>query len=98
MPYTQGTWIVKPGRAIEFVNAWTEFAEWTRREAPGASWAKLLRDTTDENRFVSFGQWQSMDAINAWRGLDGWKQRFALIRELLERFDVATLEVAAERG
>jgi len=98
MPYTQGIWMVKPGRAAEFVEAWTEFAEWTMREVPGASWAKLLRDTTHEDRFVSFGPWESTEAIAAWRQLDGWKQRFASIRGLLESFDVATLEVAAERG
>lgn len=67
MPYTQGTWKVKPGRAADFVSAWTEFADWTMREVPGASWAKLLRATTDENRFVSFGPWQSLEAIDAWR-------------------------------
>jgi len=98
MPYTQGTWKVKPGRAAEFVSAWAEFADWSMREVPGASWAKLLRDTTDENRFVSFGPWQSLDAISAWRELDGWKQRVARIRELLDGFEAATLEVAAERG
>ncbi len=98
MPYTSGMWKVKPGKATEFISAWTEFAEWTNREVPGASWAKLLYDTTDENHFVSFGPWQSLEAISAWRALDGWKQRFARIRELLDSFEVATLDVAAERG
>jgi hypothetical protein len=39
-----------------------------------------------------------VEAITAWRALDGWKQRFARIRELLDSFEVATLDVAAERG
>jgi quinol monooxygenase YgiN len=85
-------------RAAEFISAWSEFAEWTMREVPGSSWGELLRDTTDENRFVSFGPWQSMKAITAWRALEGWQRRFSAIRTLLEGFEVATLEVAAERG
>lgn len=98
MLYTQGTWQVKAGHADEFVRAWTEFAEWTLREVPGARWAKLLRDTTNENRFISFGPWDSAEAIAAWRALDGWKQRLASIRLLLDNVEVSTLDVAAERG
>ena len=98
MPYTQGVWRVKPGRAAEFVAAWAEFADWTRSEAPGASWAKLLKDTADPNRFVSFGPWASLEAIDAWRALEGWKLRIGRIRELLDGVEVATLDLVSEKG
>ena len=98
MPYTQGIWKVKAGRADEFVAAWTEFAAWSADHAAGAGWVKLLRDTTDGSRFVSIGPWESLDAISAWRGFDGWKERIARIREMLDGFEASTLTVVAEHG
>jgi heme-degrading monooxygenase HmoA len=95
-PYTQGVWQVKPGYADDFVNAWTEFAEWTKTHVNGAQWAKLLRDTDDENRFVSIGPWESTGAIEHWRSLEGWGERVGKIRELLVGFQPATLEPVVE--
>ena len=63
---------------------------------PGAGWAKLLRDTADENRFITFGPWESTDAIGAWRALDGWKERIGRVRELLDGFEPATLDLVAD--
>ena len=59
VPYTVGVWRVKPGRVDDFVAAWTEFAEWTSANIAGAGAGQLVRDTADENRFVSFGPWES---------------------------------------
>ena len=97
-PYTYGIWQVKPGRADEFVAAWAELAEWTTENVSGARWAKLLRDTQDENRFITFGPWESLDAIAAWRELDGFRERVGRLRELLESFEPFTLEPVVEVG
>jgi heme-degrading monooxygenase HmoA len=97
-PYTQGVWTAKPGRADEFVAAWTEFAEWTSANAPGAGKGQLLRDAANPDRFVSFGPWESAEAIAAWRALPGWSERVGRIRELLVSFEPATLELVAEIG
>ena len=97
-PYTHGIWQVKPGYADEFVAAWTEFADWSREHAAGAGWGKLLRDVEDPNRFFTFGPWESLDAISAWRALDGWQERVGRMRAMLESFQPATLEVIVERG
>jgi hypothetical protein len=35
VPYMHGIWQVKPGRADDFVAAWTEFADWTVQHADG---------------------------------------------------------------
>ena len=96
--YTHGDWRVKEGRADEFVAAWQEFAEWSLANAPGARWAKLLRDTDDANRFVSVGPWASIDAVEGWRQLDGWGERVGRIRELLVDFTPGTLEPVVEVG
>ena len=98
VPYAQGIWRVKPGHADDFVAARTEFAEWTTRNIEGAGRTTLLRDMSDPNRFVTFGPWESLDAIDSWRAADGWQDRVARIRELLGRFEPATLELVAELG
>ncbi len=38
--YTSGDWHVKPGREQEFVGAWRELAEWSRRLV--GQWAFLI--------------------------------------------------------
>jgi heme-degrading monooxygenase HmoA len=98
VPYTQGTWQVKAGHAEEFVAGWIEFAEWTSANVDGAGHGVLLRDLSDDHRFVSVGPWESLDAIERWRALPGWAERVAKLRDLLERFEPATLEMVAERG
>ena len=97
VPYTLGVWRVKPGRADEFIAAWSEFADWTLQHAKGVGWGKLLRDVTDDHRFISIGPWESLAAIDSWRALDGWKERVARIRELLVGFEPSTLEAVVER-
>jgi heme-degrading monooxygenase HmoA len=98
VPYTQGIWQVKPGRGEEFVAGWIEFAEWTSASVEGAGRGALLRDLSDDHRFVSVGPWQSLEAIETWRSLPGWAERVAKLRELLVNFEPATLELVAERG
>ncbi len=97
-PYTLGNWVAKPGREEEFVAAWQELADWTRGEFGERSSAKLLRDMADPRRFVSFGPWDSLEAIDAWRALPGFKESVSRIREFLESFEPVTLEVVAEVG
>jgi heme-degrading monooxygenase HmoA len=89
---------VQPGRGDEFVAAWVEFAEWTTANVRGAGRGTLLRDLTDDHRFVSIGPWESLEAIQTWRTLDGWTERVTRIREMLVSFEPATLELVAERG
>ncbi len=98
IPYTQGIWQVQPGRAEDFIAAWTEFAVWTSENVPGAGRGTLLRDLDDPNRFVSLGPWDSLDALESWRSLDGWKQRVEQIGEMLAGFQPATLELVVEKG
>ncbi len=95
--YTEGVWQVKPGHADEFVAAWSEFADWTSEHADGSGWVKLLRDREDANRFVTIGPWASLEAIEAWRSLDGWQERIGRVRRLLVDFRASTLEVVLER-
>lgn len=97
-PYTAGIWIVKPGHEPEFVAAWQEFAEWSLTTVGGARWAKLLQDRATPNRFASFGSWDSLEAIEAWRVHPGFAERMARLRDLVETLEPSTLEAVVEIG
>ena len=90
--YTHTTWRVKEGSEEEFVSRWQEWAEWSHREGLDAP-AQLLRDVENPQTFVSFGPWQSLAAVRSWRGADGYHERVARLREVVETFEPRTLEV-----
>ena len=94
--YTHTTWRVKPGREDEFIRRWNDWAEWSHRQGLDAP-ALLLRDMESPETFVSFGQWASAAAVRNWRALEGYQERVARLREVVERFEPRTLEVTARR-
>jgi heme-degrading monooxygenase HmoA len=96
--YTSGDWHVKPGREPEFVDAWTELAEWSISEYGPNGWGKLLRDKEAPTRFRSVAIWPDERTVEEWRASDGFKQRLAKIRELLEEVTIHTFDLASEVG
>jgi heme-degrading monooxygenase HmoA len=96
--FTHGRWVVKPGREEDFVAAWRDFAEWTLANVEGSLRGWLLRDREQRNRFFSFGPWESLEAIEAWRASAGFQERVGGFQELLESFEPYTLDLAAEIG
>ena len=95
-PYTHTSWVVKEGRESEFIERWKEWADWSRRQGL-ATHAMLLRDVDDPSRFVSFAPWVSMQAVRNWRALEGYHERVAKLREVVDQLEPRTLEVVAER-
>lgn len=96
--YTCGIWTVKPGHEDEFVAAWDEFARWTSEHVPGAGWATLVQQEDQPSRFLTFGPWDSAEAIEAWRATDGFQERIARIRPLLEGFEPGSFRRRAGIG
>ena len=94
--YTHTTWRVKAGMEEEFTARWSEWVDWSHRQGLGAH-ARLLRDVERKGTFVSFGPWESMEAVRKWRVLPGYQERVARLHEVLESFEPRTLEVVAER-
>ena len=94
--YTSGSWRVKAGREDEFVAAWRDLAEWTLAEVPGAIWATLLRDVEDPRHFISFGPWETMQAVEGWRASAGFQESVGRIREMLESFEPVAAEAVVE--
>jgi quinol monooxygenase YgiN len=96
--YTSGDWHVKPGREQEFVDAWREMAEWSTNEYGPDGWGRLFRDKEDPVRFRSVGAWPNDQVVAEWRASEGFQQRLAKIRELLEEVSIRTFDLAAEVG
>lgn len=96
--YTLGEWKVKAGHEATFIAAWRELGDWTEATVPGNTWAKLLRDRDDPQRFVSFGPWVNEAAVARWRAHPGFQDRVAAIQPLLESFLPHRMSVASESG
>lgn len=93
--WTLGIWTAKPGQEQAFREAWTGFAQWTAQHHPAASRAWLLQDAQQPQRFISFGPWESAEAVDAWRSSPEFKDFVARVRELCDGFEPQTLRLAA---
>lgn len=94
--YTHTTWRVKPGREDDFVERWAEWIDWSHRQGLREH-ALLLRDAETPGTFLSFGPWENVDAVQAWRSLPGYHERVDRLREVLDEFEPRTLEVVERR-
>ena len=97
--YTHGRWVVKEGQAEAFQTAWSALADWTNANIPGAipGEVRLLQDLDDPRVFYSFGPWETLGAIEAWRSDAGFQERVRGLRELLEAFEAHTMRTVAQR-
>ncbi len=95
VPYTVGIWKVNAGREEEFIAAWEAFARWTAREVPGAREGHLLRDRSTAGMFLSFGAWESAEAIAAWRSRPEFATFAAQAKELCSVFEPHSMERVA---
>ena len=94
-PYTLGNWTVKAGNEKTFIAEWQAFARWTAKNQFGAGTGHLLQDPAHPQKFVSFGSWESPDAIKAWRECSEFKSFVSKGRALCDEFEPWTLvEVA----
>ena len=93
--FTAGSWVVREGKESEFITAWSRLAEWTSRSGLGAGTGHLLRDEADPRRFLSFGPWDSEDAIRRWRSAPEFNSFLATARELCEDVQPRTLKLVA---
>ena len=76
--FTYGRWEVEPANEEAFVDAWSDFAAWASGRA-GAGTLRLLRDVRNPGRFVSFGEWEDVEAIRAWKSSPEFKERIGRV-------------------
>ncbi len=85
-PYTVGIWIVKPGKTEPFIREWETFAKWTAENISGSGTGYLLQDTANPEKFISFGPWESAEAVRIWRERPEFTAFAAKARELCAEF------------
>jgi heme-degrading monooxygenase HmoA len=91
---TTGIWKVRPTKEVAFIEAWTVFAEWASA-MPGADSLRLGRDIGDVLRFVSYGAWDSVDAVRAWKSAPEFRERIAQVLQYVDDFQPSELDVIA---
>ena len=97
-PYTSGTWMVKEGNEEEFIARWTQFTEWSLASAAGAEHFVLIRDTASPRHFLSFGAWENIDAVHAWKATPEFQARLDACRALCDEFSGTEHVLAAAVG
>jgi heme-degrading monooxygenase HmoA len=66
--YTLGVWRVKPGRESEFIEGWKDLGRlFAKLPMPPGGKGTLVQSLSDPLLFYSFGEWVSMEAIQAMR-------------------------------
>lgn len=83
--YTNGTWQVKAGEEDAFVAEWTNFVNWARTHA-GSGTFRLVRDTAQPERYMSFADWESYDAQAAWKSKPEFNERIGRVRSHCTNF------------
>jgi heme-degrading monooxygenase HmoA len=92
--YTTGRWKPNAGKEEAFVEAWAGFAAWAS-EKTGAGTLRLTRDVRDTELFLSFGAWESIDAVRAWKSAPDFRERLARVLQHVDEFEPTELTVVA---
>lgn len=92
--YTSGSWTPNPGSEQAFVEAWSSFATWASG-IEGAGTLRLVRNLNEPGQFVSFGDWQSIDHVRAWKSSPDFRERMAQILQHVDTFRPTELELVA---
>lgn len=93
--YTAGTWTLDAGREDVLVEAWSNFASWAS-SMPGAGQLRLTRDMHEPDPCTSFGEWEMVDAVRAWKSSPEFRERMAQVLQHVHSFQPSELELVAE--
>ena len=96
--WTHGTWTVKAGREDDFVEAWREMAREVAAHLEVRTTPLLLRDRDRPNVFISFGPWESLDAVTRFRASEPFRRHVTAMGALLEDFEARTLDQVVHGG
>lgn len=95
-PYTHGRWTVAEGREVDFIAAWTEFAQMATER--GATGIRLLQDVDVPTHFFSFGSWSDAGQITAFRDDPEFQRHVDGMQEMVESFEAIRCESRLELG
>jgi heme-degrading monooxygenase HmoA len=92
--YTTGSWKPNHGSEEAFVEAWAKFAGWAS-SMPGAGTLQLVRDLNEPGRYVSFGDWESIDQVRDWKSSPEFSERMARVLQHVDEFKPTELALVA---
>lgn len=90
--YSVGFWTVKAGKEKAFLKTWTDFANWTLNNQKGSLNVVMLQDSEQKNRFISFGPWENLESLQAWRQGPEFKAAFLKFKELCDEIKPNTMK------
>jgi heme-degrading monooxygenase HmoA len=85
-PFTSGDWVVKQGSEQEFIERWSDFAQWAKGNASGAGSFWLIQEKEEPSHFISFGSWADDDSVQSWRSGPEFPTRLGHVREVCDQF------------
>ncbi len=95
--YTLGMWKVKPGKEAEFIAAWTALSGvFSKLAMPPGGKGTLVQSLSDPLLFYSFGEWPSMDAVQAMRKDASAQEGIRKVGELCSEATPGSYRVVAE--
>ena len=84
--YASGNWMVKAGSEDEFIARWQGWLSQSTKAIEGFGSARLLRDAEDPRHFLSYSNWASGAARDAWKSSPAFAAGLASCRELCDDF------------
>ena len=92
--FTSGEWLVKEGEEDQFIDAFRKSGvDDVDPPLHGVIQRPiLLRDLETDRRFVSFAEWESLEAIEEFRSRPDWQAMVGRMRDHLETSAIYTLE------
>jgi heme-degrading monooxygenase HmoA len=96
--FAAGIWLVRPGNEQAFIEAWKEFSAWTALHQDGSGYGNLLQDTGNPSRFISFGPWDSLESIQAWRQQPEFMKAITRFMDLCDQITPGTFRLVAGEG
>ena len=87
--YASGNWRVKEGSEQEFIARWQAWISASAGTVKGFGSARLLQDSGDARRFLSFSDWDDPGSRDGWKASPEFSKGLAACRELCEDFQGA---------
>ena len=96
--YAAGIWQVRPGNEQAFIETWEEFSAWTALHQRGSGYGNLLQDIENPSRFISYGPWDSVESVRAWRQQPEFRKAIARFLDLCDQITPGTFRLVAGEG
>jgi len=93
--FAAGVWSVRPGNEQAFIAAWKEFSAWTALHQRGSGYGNLLQDLENPSRFISFGPWDDLESVRAWRQQPEFRKALTRFMDLCDEVTPGTFRLVA---